>query len=130
MKIAMLASVLGIVLKSSLVMAQGGDEDETTTQKLLSMSIEELLEVTVTVASKTAESVSESPSSVTVFTRQELLSMGITTMEELLNLVPGFVATREVVLGQGSTVSARGQTTPQDSYNILFMVDGQPIHLC
>ncbi len=129
MKKIMLASALWIALGSPPVMAQ---EENTQVvadmEKLLSMSLEELLDITVTVASKTEESISDSPSSVTVFTRQELLAMGTTTLEELLNFVPGFITTREIVFGQGSMVAARGQTTPQTSYNILFMIDGQPLN--
>jgi outer membrane receptor protein involved in Fe transport len=131
MKMTILASVLWIALGTPLVMAQGEHDTETTKEvmkELRSMSLEELLEVKVTVASKTAENISDSPSSVTVFTRQEWLAMGVTTLEELLNFVPGFITTREIVYGQGSMVAARGQTTPQASYNILFMMDGQPLN--
>ncbi len=129
MKRTILASMLGIALGSPLIMAQeNNDQIAANIEQLRSMSLEELLEVTVTVASKTEETISDSPSSVTVFTRQELLAMGATTIEELLNFVPGFITTREIVYGQGSMVAARGQTTPQASYNILFMMDGQPLN--
>ena len=97
-------------------------------QNLLSMSLEELLDVEIIVASKDEESVFDAPSSVTVFTRQEILAMGITTIDELLNFVPGFISTREIIFGQGNRVAARGQTTPQASYNILFMLDGQRLN--
>ncbi|MEZ5673148.1 MAG: hypothetical protein R3E08_12545 [Thiotrichaceae bacterium] len=46
---------------------------------LLELSLEELLEVEVVVASKTEETIFDAPSSVTVFTRQQLLRMGITS---------------------------------------------------
>ena len=92
------------------------------------MSLEELLEVKITVASQTQETSGEAPSSVTVLTRKEFLAMGITSVEELLNFVPGFLTTREMVLGDGYRVAARGQTTPQSSYNILFMINGQRIN--
>ncbi|MBF0227758.1 MAG: TonB-dependent receptor [Desulfobacterales bacterium] len=92
------------------------------------MSLKDLLEIEVTVASKTKESVHDAPSSVTVFTRKEMLAMGIKSVEEVLNFVPGFQATREIVFGQGYVVSARGQSTPQASFNVLFMIDGQRIN--
>ncbi len=98
------------------------------TKSLLSMSFEQLLEVEVEVASKTSEHISDAPSSVTVFTRQELQGMGIESVETLLNFVPGFIATREIVFGQGYMVAARGRTTPQASYNVLFMLDGQRLN--
>jgi len=98
------------------------------TSDLLEMSLEELLDVEIVVASKTEETIFDAPSSVTVFTRQQLLRMGVNSVEELLNFVPGFIATREIVFGQGYMVSARGSTTPQSSYNVLFMLDGQRLN--
>jgi len=96
--------------------------------KLIGLSLEELLDVEIVVASQTEETIFDAPSSVTVFTRPQLLRMGVTTVEELLNFVPGFISTREIVFGQGYMVSARGTTTPQSSYNILFMLDGQRLN--
>ncbi|EIJ41940.1 outer membrane receptor for ferrienterochelin and colicins [Beggiatoa alba B18LD] len=95
---------------------------------LLDVPIEDLLVIPITVASKTEEKLEDAPSSVTVFTRQQLKRMGVKTVEDLLHFVPGFIATRETVFGQGYSVSARGSTTPQASYNILFMMDGQRLN--
>ncbi|WP_161575426.1 TonB-dependent receptor plug domain-containing protein [Beggiatoa leptomitoformis] len=95
---------------------------------LLDVPLESLLVMQVSVASKTEEQLGEAPSSVTVFTRQQLSRMGVKSVEALLNFVPGFTTSRETVFGQGYTVSARGSTTPQASYNILFMLDGQRLN--
>lgn len=104
------------------------DSDNPTLEDLKTMSLEELLEVKITVASQVEETSHKAPSSVTVFTQKELLRMGVTSVEELLNFVPGFLATREIVIGDGYRIAARGQTTPQDSYNILFMINGQRLN--
>jgi outer membrane receptor protein involved in Fe transport len=109
--------------------AFGNEENaHKSINKLIGLSLEELLEIEIVVASQTEETIFDAPSSVTVFTRPQLLRMGITNVEELLNFVPGFVSTREIVFGQGYMVSARGSTTPQSSYNILFMLDGQRLN--
>jgi len=107
-----------------------GNEENThkSINKLIGLSLEELLEIEIVVASQTEETIFDAPSSVTVFTRPQLLRMGVTNVEELLNFVPGFISTREIVFGQGYMVSARGATTPQSSYNILFMLDGQRLN--
>jgi len=97
-------------------------------KELAQLKLEDLLNVEVKVASKRKESVFDAPSSVTVFTRQEIQAMGISTLEELLNFVPGFVSFRESVFGDGYMVAARGRTTPQASYNVLFMINGQRIN--
>ncbi|MCK5877887.1 MAG: TonB-dependent receptor [Candidatus Marithrix sp.] len=96
-------------------------------KRLSKLSLEELMNVEVVVASKTVQKISEAPSSVTVFTRQELLETGITSLEELMNFVPGFQATREIVFSNGYMVAGRGRSTTQASFNILFLIDGQRI---
>ncbi len=98
------------------------------TTDLMKLSLEDLFDVEIVTASKIEETIFDAPSSVTVFTRQQLLRMGVTSVEELLNFVPGFIANREIVFGQGYMVAARGSTTPQSSYNILFMLDGQRLN--
>jgi outer membrane receptor for ferrienterochelin and colicins len=103
-------------------------QDKVILNELIGMSLAELLQVEVDVASKSSETIFDAPSSVTVYTRQELLNMGITSVEEALNYIPGFIGTREIVFGSGYMVSARGMTTPQASYNVLFMIDGQRLN--
>jgi outer membrane receptor protein involved in Fe transport len=103
-------------------------QDRMVMNELIGLSLAELLQVEVDIASKSSETILDAPSSVTVFTRQELLNMGLTSVEELLNYIPGFIGTREVVFGSGYMVAARGITTPQASYNILFMIDGQRLN--
>ncbi len=105
--------------------------DEDTAQfikQLMQLSMDELFEVKIKVASKTLESVFDAPSSVTVFTHQELLAMGLTSVEDLLNFVPGFFVSSEIVFGSGYMVAARGRTSPQASYNVLFMLDGERLN--
>ncbi|MCV6638193.1 TonB-dependent receptor [Candidatus Albibeggiatoa sp. nov. NOAA] len=103
-------------------------QDRFVMNELLGLSLAELLQVEIDIASKSSETIFDAPSSVTVYTRQELLNMGLTSVEELLNYIPGFIGTRELVFGSGYMVAARGMTTPQASYNVLFMVDGQRIN--
>jgi len=102
--------------------------EATVVKSLIDMELEELMNVDVISASKIAQKVLEAPSSVTVFSRQELMSMGITSIEELLNFVPSFQATRESIYNQGYRVISRGQSTPQTSYNILFMINGERLN--
>ncbi|MDM8565398.1 TonB-dependent receptor [Candidatus Halobeggiatoa sp. HSG11] len=100
---------------------------EEVTKLLSKLSLGELMNVEIVVASKTSQKISDAPSSVTVFTRKELLEMGITSVEELMNFVPGFQATREIVFSHGYMATGRGQSTAQASFNILFLIDGQRI---
>lgn len=54
------------------------------------MSLEELLSVPITVASRQGRSVRESPGVVTLVTREEIINSGARDMIDVLRLVPGF----------------------------------------
>ena len=91
------------------------------------MSLESLLEVPVSVASLAAESFVDAPSSVTVFTRSEILAMGVRTVEELLNFVPGMQSVRTASRSTFAA-SARGRNSAQLSNDILFLLNGQRLN--
>lgn len=115
-------SVLLLVLSvSPIVFAVEGIGD------IDNISLEDLLNTEITVASKSKESLNDAPSSVSVFTADEIRNMGITHIQELLNYVPGFQATRDIEQGTASRVSARGRSTAL-SESVLFLVDGQRIN--
>ena len=95
---------------------------------LLELKLEQLMNVEIQVATKTNETIFDAPSSVTVFTRQEIREMGVHSLEELLNFVPGFQTFRSGVINDSYMVAARGQSTAPTSYNILFLLDGQRLN--
>lgn len=95
---------------------------------IFALSFEELLNVKVKVATLEMGSALRAPSSVTVFTRSQILNMGVRSVEELLNYVPGYQASRETFNNQGYRVGARGMITPQPSQSVLFIVDGQRLN--
>ena len=105
------------------------DEPKKTidTEELGKMSLNDLLNVDVSVASKVESSAADAPSSVTVFTREEIRRMGVTTLQELLNFVPGFQSMREVEQGWYDTIGARGRSNAL-SDSVLVLVDGQRVN--
>jgi outer membrane cobalamin receptor len=58
--------------------------------QLSALSLEELLSLRVSVASKTAESTRESPGIISIITREEILNTGATDLVDILQQVPGF----------------------------------------
>ena len=88
------------------------------------MSLEDLLNIKVTVASKTEQTVGDAPSSVTVITREEMKNMGVGSVEEMLNYIPGFVVSRNVTSFRKENVTVRGGRF----YDILFLYNGQRIN--
>ena len=93
------------------------------------LSLEELLRIVVTVASKTEEPFTRAPSSTTVFSRAEIRNLGITHFEELMNFVPGFQSTIEARLGPGYySYASRGRRSGDVSADILVLIDGRRIN--
>lgn len=88
------------------------------------LSLDELLNTSITTASKFSQRISESPSSATVIGREEIQAHGWRTLAEALASLPGVDATHSV---DYSFLSVRGFARPGD-YNsrLLLLIDGIP----
>jgi outer membrane receptor protein involved in Fe transport len=113
------AALLGITLALAI---QPVCADQTN---LLNMSLEQLLQVSVTASTLRAESIKTVPSSATVFTREQLDTLGFDYLHELLNLVPGFQTHRAADSGINYTYSIRGRRQGGRAREILLLVDGR-----
>ncbi|HXG59725.1 MAG TPA: TonB-dependent receptor [Thermoanaerobaculia bacterium] len=94
---------------------------QTAPSDLRDLTLEELLEVKISVASRTALTARDSPSIVSVITRQEIADSGARDLRELLSLlVPGihFGADVEGVVGAG----VRGMWASEGK--LLLLIDG------
>ncbi len=93
---------------------------------LFKMSLQELLDVKVTISTLSEQTLAESASSVTVYTREDIRRMGISSLEELLNYVPGVQTARTQKDGISETPIFRGRGGQHGSSpNILLMLDGR-----
>jgi len=109
----------------SVIIAQSRADDEI--DYLFSLPIEELMQVKVTVANRFEESFVNAPSSVTVITGTEIERMGVRTLTELFNYVPGFQSYMSPNESIRSMILSRGLA---DIYgrNLLLMIDGRRIN--
>lgn len=89
------------------------------------MSLEELMKIKVIGSTLTPESLTVVPSSVTVFTYEEIRRLGLDYLDELMALVPGFQSYRTSGSGVAYTYSSRGRLIGLTSAEILMLVDGQ-----
>lgn len=89
------------------------------------MDLSALMEMTVTTASKKAQSIDEAPAAVTVITKEDLMFYGADNLGEALRLVPGM----EIIQGSDANyeVSVRGfsRTGYNTSNKVLWLVDGR-----
>jgi len=96
--------------------------------KLMSMSLEELLEVEITSSTHSKEDIFSVPASVTVFTYDQIRRMSVTTLSDLMNYVPGFQSNRANMLQVGKTNYTRGKYTSTGQRDVLIILDGQRLH--
>lgn len=99
--------------------------DERQDLAYLELNLEELLEVPVTGATLTEESLKTVPSVVTVFTREQIDRLGLDYLYELLRLVPGFQVSRNADNPFNYTYSSGGRRLGNRALEILLVVDGR-----
>lgn len=90
-------------------------------------SLDQLLATSVTVASRTQQTFIEAPSSVTLFTRREMLNLGVRTVEELLRFVPGLQSVQPASRSHYA-VGVRGRNSAYMSNDILILVNGRRLN--
>ncbi|MBK8187410.1 MAG: TonB-dependent receptor plug domain-containing protein [Cellvibrio sp.] len=91
----------------------------------LDMDLESLMKVKITGSTLREESVETVPSSVTVFTRQQIHRLGVDYLHELVSLVPGFQTHRSTDNGFNYSLSARGRRQTTESRELMLIVDGR-----
>lgn len=91
----------------------------------LEMDLEQLLKVKVTGVTLRDESLKTVPSVVTVFTREQLDTLGLDYLFELVRLVPGFQVSRVADNPVNYTFSTSGRRTGSRAREIALVVDGR-----
>ncbi|MDY6951149.1 MAG: TonB-dependent receptor [Thermodesulfobacteriota bacterium] len=92
---------------------------------LFAMSLEELMEMEVTTASKRAEKVHDAPGIVTVITAKEIEQFGAVNLMDVLERVPHFYPIDSFMYRQ-NTVSVRGIASSHHNKNTLVLINGRP----
>ncbi|MDK1287803.1 TonB-dependent receptor plug domain-containing protein [Pseudoalteromonas umbrosa] len=110
-----------LIFLFSFCLSAAASQDE-----LFELSFEELLDVNITLATKTVETPTSVPSSTTVFNRQHIQLLGVANVYELMNFVPGMQSTRGDWVGAVPKEHARGIYL--DSGNVLVMLNGQRLN--
>lgn len=88
------------------------------------LSLEELMAITVDVSTGTRRLVKNSPSSVSLYTKDDIQRMGVETLDQLLNFVPGFQVSRSDAEGMSMTPTVRGRRSNVVGREVLVLMDG------
>ncbi|MBN2803625.1 MAG: TonB-dependent receptor plug domain-containing protein, partial [Deltaproteobacteria bacterium] len=100
--------------------------EEAPFNDILSLSLEQLLDITVVSASKRYEKASEAPATMTVWTRQDMDNLGYHNIYELADITPGFSS--YYIYGE-RVLETRGRKAGSFENNKhLVMVDGIPVN--
>jgi iron complex outermembrane receptor protein len=106
----------GVLSSAAAVRADDGLD------RLLSLSLEELMATKVTISTSTKQSLAKAPSVVSVITAEDIKATGATNVMEILQSIPG-VYVRANLFSFRSQVTFRGA----NGTHTLFMIDGEPI---
>ncbi len=112
------------ILSFTPAFAQTNSQDKTT-EELFDMSLEDLLNMSVTTASKTEKKISEAPAIVSTITENEIKNMGAVNLQDILRTVAGFDAVwdyTDLHVGVRSIFAAAGS-----SNKVKFMINGHSL---
>lgn len=93
-------------------------------QSFYRIPLTELMKIKVSVATKTEQTIEKAPSTVTLFTRQDIKRLGANTIADLLAYVPGMQVTRNDSNNIGHNYQARGRAT-FSGRSVLLLIDNQ-----
>ncbi len=91
-----------------------------------SMTLEELMDITVVTVSKEAQSISKAPGIIDVYTSKQIADMGIDNLYELLSTLPG-IEIMETYYGY-TDVQFRGILQSHYNNKSSLLLNGQPLY--
>ncbi len=118
--------ICGVLLFSSLQTVNAQDDDPfASAENLKALSLEELMNIEVTLVSRTPSKLTEAASAIQVITRNDILRSGATTVPEALRLATNLQVAQ---LNSSSwIISARGFNTVFAN-KLLVMIDGRTVY--
>ena len=92
------------------------------------LKLQDLLSIKIATSTLTEKDISTIPAPVTIFTRDEIESIGVRSLHEILEYVPGYQVTRYSNYPYEYSASSRGLTFGASSKKILFVLDGHKVN--
>ncbi|GLQ30170.1 TonB-dependent receptor plug domain-containing protein [Litoribrevibacter albus] len=120
-----LAVVISLVT-TSLVFADQPESVDESFDDFLELSLEDLMDIKVTVASLFEESALDVASSVSVITQEDWEARGSRRISDVLEAVPSVHTT--TTWGGGETIAIRGYATELSVRGVAFSLDGVPLN--
>jgi outer membrane receptor for ferrienterochelin and colicins len=121
---AFVSTCLVLLCSGQNLFAEPQDTNEPV--DFFNMSLEELLDINITVASKKSESTDEAPGIVNVVTRNEIELYGDRNLHQLMQRQPS-VYTRDSFVYSGNLAAFRGDMSTHAEMHTLILFNGRPI---
>jgi outer membrane receptor for ferrienterochelin and colicin len=122
-KKTMLSALTTVLFWLSITVVNGQEE---MVSNGTDMSLEDLVNVKISIASKSEESISDAPGVISVITQDQLKRFGGNTLSDVLKRVPSFLGTT-VYMTDRSVIASRGDQVMPSSSHILLLINGRPI---
>jgi len=110
-----------------LFLYSAGSFSQETTVNLDDMTLDQIMNMEITTASKTAMSAEDAPGIITVVSKQEIENSGARTLSDVLNRVPGFTSGTSIQNGNHTNFYVRGSFS-LNSEDILILKDGRRLN--
>jgi outer membrane receptor for ferrienterochelin and colicins len=98
---------------------------QSDVDSLYNLSLEQLMNMDITVASKKAEKVSDAPGVISVLTREDIERFGGISLKDLLERVPS-LSTLSASFTDRNAVASRGDMVKSTSSHVLILINGRP----
>lgn len=121
-KIPVFLFIVFLLLQS--IQSKSQENQSLKIQELYDLSIEELLNIEVTTASRYKQSIIDAPGVISVLTAEEIQQFGAMNLFEILNRMPNVISSIGYSL---DVVSIRGGDFNAWSGRIAYLIDGIPI---
>lgn len=129
-------SVLTAMIFSGPIVVYGEDSSSgltndstailSATEDLMDLSLDDLLNVTVTTTSKTEEKITDAAGVISVVNQDEMLRFGARTLKDVLMRMPSINLTTTYI-GDRSCISIRGDQIGAAQNHILLLINGRPV---
>jgi iron complex outermembrane recepter protein len=119
---SLLCSVMAVLVSPALPAAGA---DDSTTEDLTKLPIEQLMNIEVTSAAKNPQRLSDATSAIFVLTHDDIERSGMTTIPDLLRMVPGVQVAQ--INANSWAVTARGFAS-RFADKMLVLVDGRTVY--
>jgi outer membrane receptor for ferrienterochelin and colicins len=100
-------------------------QEQVAADSLYDLSLEQLMNLDITVASKKAEKISDAPGVISVLTREDIERFGGISLKDLLDRVPSLNAVAGSWTDRNA-VASRGDMVKSTSSHVLILINGRP----